>query len=248
MVKGKEIPLEVRREIIDLRMKGKSYREIERVTGVKKSTCYSIVDRLIRTGTCQNAPRSGRRPKFSIRDLRRLEREIAKHSEKPLADIVAASGIDISVRSIQRHRKKSRLRITLRSLRAKPWLDRRMRRQRIKWCRFNRGWNRMDTRNRIWSDETAVKINTFHRTKFWCKIGTKKRLFRPSFPLSNFTLHFWAAITYNERTPLVFVRRRTPEERKHPKDRLGMNADQYINEVPQELRIWAAARMQIHAN
>ena len=107
MVKGTEIPLEVRCEIIDLRMKGKSYREIERVTGVKKSTCYSIVDRLIQTSTCQNAPRSGRYPKFSIRDLRRLEREIVKHSEKPLVDIVAASGIDISVRSIQRYRKKS---------------------------------------------------------------------------------------------------------------------------------------------
>ena len=74
------------------------------------------MDQLIRTGTCKNAPRGGRRPKFSIRDFRRLEREIAKQPKKPLADIVAASGIDISLRSIQRYRKQSRLRITLRSL------------------------------------------------------------------------------------------------------------------------------------
>lgn len=122
MAKGKEIPLEVRREIIDLRLKGKSYREIERITGVRYNTCSRIVDRLIRTGTCKNAPRSGRRPKLSTRDFRRLEREIAKNSEKPLTDVVTASGIDVSVRSIQRYRKKSRLRITLRSLQAKPWL------------------------------------------------------------------------------------------------------------------------------
>ena len=115
-----------------------------------------------------------------------------------------------------------------------------MRRQRIRWCRLNRSWNQIATHNRIWSDETAVKINTFHRMKYWCKIGTTKRLFRPSFSTSNFTLHFWAAITYNGCTSLIFVRRRTPQERTHPKDQLGMNANQYINEVlqPHFLPFW----------
>ena len=114
-----------------------------------------------------------------------------------------------------------------------------MRRSRLGWCRDNSNWNRRTTRKRIWSDETAIKIESFQVQKVWSKPGTKCPI-RPSFPSSRMTLHFWAAITYNNRTPLIFVRRRTPEERKHSKDRLGMNSDQYINEVlqPHLLPFW----------
>ena len=111
---------------------------------------------------------------------------------------------------------------------------------RQQFCYENRNWNRLDARNRIWSDEIAIKIDTFRVRKAWYKIGTKRHRFRLSFPSTKITLHLWAAITYGARTPLVFVHRRTPEERKSPKDRLGMNSTQYIEEVlePHLLPFW----------
>ena len=240
MARSKQIPLEVRQKIVRLRLDGKTFSEIEKETGILHQTCSRIVDRVKKSGSLHDAPRSGRPVKLSPADIRLLEREIAKNPQASLSEIVESSGLNISVCSIYRYRKQLRLYIQLRSLQSKPWLDRKKRRQRLKFCHANRSWNRMDTRNRIWSDETAVQIHTFHQRKVWCKIGSKKQLFRPSFPTTKLTLHFWAAITYNDRTPLIFIRRRTPAERKHPKDRLGMNSDQYIHEVlqPHFLPFW----------
>jgi len=42
---------------------------------------------------------------------------------------------------------------------------------------------------------------------------------------------FWAAIAYGRRTPLIRIRKRKPEERTNPRDRLGTNAVQYATEV-----------------
>ena len=113
MGRAKEIPLDVRRQIIKLRLKGKSYRKIERITGVRNNTCCRIINRVMETSTCKNAPRSGRPLKLSLRDLRALEREITKNPHASLADIVESSGVKIPVRSLQEYLKKSRLYITL---------------------------------------------------------------------------------------------------------------------------------------
>ena len=46
-----------------------------------------------------------------------------------------------------------------------------------------------------------------------------------------FSSQFWAAITHGHHTPLVFIRRRLPSERRHKRDKGGMDAPQYVSEV-----------------
>ena len=237
MAPAKELSDKLRHKILCARLDQKTYGQIERELGVRRETCYKVVKRFKTSGTYTKASGRAGKSKLSQRDLRVLQREFMKNNRAPLADITNASRLNISTATVRQYKKK--LRISLHSLKQKPWLDRKMRRSRLGWCRDNSNWNRRTTRKRIWSDETAIKIESFQVQKVWSKPGTKCPI-RPSFPSSRMTLHFWAAITYNNRTPLIFVRRRTPEERKHSKDRLGMNSDQYINEVlqPHLLPFW----------
>jgi len=51
------------------------------------------------------------------------------------------------------------------------------------------------------------------------------------FTLALFGVSFRAAYTYGSRTPLIFLRRRTPEEYERKNDRGGLNATQYRDEV-----------------
>ena len=147
MPKKNEVPMELRKEIMRLRLEGKSFGQIEVATGVPRSTCFRIVDRFSRRGVLHNAPRSGRPPKLSLRDSRILIREFMKNPHAPMADIVKGSGVNISVTSAYRYKKQ--LGIALRVIPKKPWLNRRMRRQRFKWCYSNWGWNWTDVRKRI---------------------------------------------------------------------------------------------------
>ena len=52
-----------------------------------------------------------------------------------------------------------------------------------------------------------------------------------SFRSNRITIGCWAAITYGSRTPLVGIRQCTPDERTSKRDRLGLNAQQYADEI-----------------
>ena len=58
-----------------------------------------------------------------------------------------------------------------------------------------------------------------------------------SFKSDRVTVNFWAAFTYGFRTPLVGIRKRKPSERTTPRDRLGLNAQQYATEIYDEYLI-----------
>ena len=53
----------------------------------------------------------------------------------------------------------------------------------------------------------------------------------PSFHSNHITIGCWAAITYGRRTSLVRLRQRTPDEGTSKRDRLGLNAQQYADEI-----------------
>ena len=101
MASRKEVPIEVRKKILRLRLEGKTYVAIERATGVRRQTCSKIVNRAKKSGTLQNAPRSGRPLKLSLRDLRVLERVFIKNPYMSATDITRSNGLNIFVCSVQ---------------------------------------------------------------------------------------------------------------------------------------------------
>lgn len=58
-----------------------------------------------------------------------------------------------------------------------------------------------------------------------------ERFLAPSFKSARTSVMFWAAMAYGYHSPLVAIRKRTSAERTSDKDRLGLNAVQYTEEV-----------------
>ena len=65
------------------------------------------------------------------------------------------------------------------------------------------------------------------------KPGTafEERNLAPTFVGQPITIQFFAGFSSQGHTPLVAVRQRTEKERESPKDRLGLNSTQYVNEI-----------------
>ena len=57
------------------------------------------------------------------------------------------------------------------------------------------------------------------------------KLLRPTFQSGRTPILVWAAVAYGFKSQLVWVQRRTEEERRRPKDRLGLDAHQFAEEI-----------------
>ena len=60
------------------------------------------------------------------------------------------------------------------------------------------------------------------------------RFLAPSFKGERTSVMFWDAVGYKTHSELVAVQRRDPKERTHDKDKLGMNSQQYCQEILKE--------------
>jgi hypothetical protein len=57
------------------------------------------------------------------------------------------------------------------------------------------------------------------------------RFLAPTFESGRFSVSFFAAITHGGHTPLIPIRKRSPNERTSGTDKLGMNKEQYTYEI-----------------
>jgi hypothetical protein len=63
------------------------------------------------------------------------------------------------------------------------------------------------------------------------KIAFEDRYLAPTFSSGRISICVRTAITHDYHTPLIFIRKRTPEERTSNRDKLGMNTTQYATEI-----------------
>lgn len=109
-----------------------------------------------------------------------------------------------------------------------------MRRKRLSWCRVRKNWTVEDWRYKVYTDECKVELGQGGgRKHVRRKPGTQyqERYLEPTFRSQRTTAMFWGAYTYGHHHPLVHVRKRTIEEKTTKNDRLGMNAQQYCDEI-----------------
>ena len=220
----------IRHRVLCLRLDQFSYSEIEIKTGLSRSTIFGIIKKFKSTGNYTNATPQRKRI-LDTRLLRRLQRELQKAPRAPLADITNSSRLNISRATIYRGIKK--LGYNSRIARVKPYHTPESRRARLRWCKHRKRWNLMDWRNRVWSDEVVVQIGRNGKVRVWRRKGTayNPQNIIPNYSDSKLSVMFWAAITYNDRTPLIAIRRRGRHERTSTQDRGGLNSQQYISDI-----------------
>ena len=74
----------------------------------------------------------------------------------PLIDITTECRLNIVPSTLNKKLKERGL--PARVPRVKPFLDAKMIQKRIDWCLERKGWSKMDWRNIIWTDETAIEL------------------------------------------------------------------------------------------
>ena len=155
MGRRKETPSAVRSQIVALREKGRTIRAISDILGVSKSTVDYTCKRFNETHSVEDRKRSGRPPKLSRRDVRKLvmdskrnrrscSRELTAELNKKLLKKVVA-------RSVRRILRKAGLRGYV--ARKKPFISAKNRLARLKFAREHINWTSDDWAKVLWTDE-----------------------------------------------------------------------------------------------
>lgn len=229
------------REIALLSDLGLPAEQIARKRGLAPSTVRGVIKRYRIRGSVEDAPRSGRPKKISSKIQQQVESTVLANSHSSLTEItdnLHKMQINISRGTVDTVIKQLGFKLLV--PRKKPYLDAFTKIRRKYWCYRRKNWQKEDWRKAVWLDESRMEFVAYQP-------GRKVRI-RPgeelldgnittSFKSDRVTVNFWAAFTYGFRTPLVRIRKRKPSERTTPRDRLGLNAQQYATEIYDEYLI-----------
>jgi transposase len=211
--------LATRALIIAYKADGKTNQEITGLTGVEKRTINSIYARAIERGFdpavrpmrlenkhIEDAKRSGRPSKQqqAFEKVVNLVRRDRYGREKTCADIagdLSQDGLEISASTVWRVLRKAGYKKTKPT--RKPGLTKKMKDERLAWCKEHEDWTIEDWKNVIWTDETAVVL--LHRRggyRIWRKVDEAfvKSCIRERWKgYSEFM--FWGCFTYDKKGP-----------------------------------------------
>jgi transposase len=89
-------------QIVGALLAGERVSDVAKQYGLQWQTCKAILTRYLQRGTTHNAPRSGRPPKLSDRDKRRLLRLMKKHRRATFTELAKIFSPKVSSRTIRR--------------------------------------------------------------------------------------------------------------------------------------------------
>ncbi len=187
---------------------------------------------LLKNEWLEDAARSGRPPKQNPENVVKVTTKVCKDRygrEKSAADIageLSTEGIDISASTVLRILKKAGYKKTKPT--RKPGLTKKMKEERLKWCKEHEHWTLEDWKRVIWSDETSVIL--LHRRggyRIWRKSNERfvRSCIRERWKgCSEFM--FWGCFTYDKKGPCHCWLPETKKEKEDAEKEIEkLNAD-----------------------
>lgn len=174
--KAAETTLEVRSIVIKLFNQGKTYAQIAEAINRSRTTVFNIVQRYKKFHTVLNKPRTGRPPKLSVREQRKIVRHVQANPLVTASEITAQLkedlGKHVHVRTVRR--VLNRTGYNSRTPRRKPFVSTANQKKRLQFANefITKGTEFWD--NVLWSDESKFNIyRTDGRTRVWRKANTE---------------------------------------------------------------------------
>jgi len=223
----------------------KSTAEISRNTNLSPQLINQIYARAIKRGFepnslplvirdewLQDAPRSGRPTKITPEVTQklvakvRLDRFGREMTCADLAGFLSTGGIDISASTIHKILKKIGFRKTKPT--RKPGLTKKMKKERLEWCRAHENWTLEDWKKVIWTDETAVVLG--YRRGGYRVWRTKDEAFTKSCIRERWKGYsefmFWGSFTYDRKGPYhCWLPEKKDEKKKAEKEIAKLNEE-----------------------
>ena len=227
-----------------------SYQQIAQTTGRSKSQVRNVVKRAKERGYLNvgDTKRSGRPPITTQETRTKVERLIDENWRMPLREIAEKFATENPTEPALSHMTIKRIADTaddpflLLRTRKKPWFRPTSASKRLVFAlshsppnirNMASWWTQV-----IFHDETTYvydprPINDFVRIRQseLIKPILSTKLLRPTYQSGRTPVNVWGAVAYGFKSPLVRVRRRTEEERRRPKDKLGLDAYQFAEEI-----------------
>lgn len=199
--KLEEIPVAVRMKVIEAYKTEKNKAEIGRLLGIPRTTIVSIIKKFEVHGSVENRHRSGRKPKFSVRDEVQLSRIMKSNRRGTLDDITSEinNAKDSTFCSKTVRRKLFKMGYNRRVQKKKMIVRVCNRKKRVSWCRERKNWTVDDHwKNWIFSDECQVVIGDNNRVYVWRKtdeVDNPHLVCAPS--KSKLSVMIWGCICYD---------------------------------------------------
>lgn len=170
--KLEEIPVAVRMKVVEAYKTEKNKAKIGRLFGISRTTIGSIIKKFEVHGSMENRHRSGRKPKFTVRDEVQLSRIVKTNSRGTLDDITSEinNAKDSTFCSKTVRRKLFKMGYNRPVQKKKMVVRVCNRKKRVSWCRERKNWTVDDHwKDWIFSDECQVEIGNNNRVYIWRK-------------------------------------------------------------------------------
>ena len=146
--------------IIGCHLCNKSVREISTMLDVPRSTVNDVVLKWKRQGATTVQKRTGRPPKLSDRDRRKLKTVVRKNRMSSAATLVTefqnSSGTMVCTKTLRR--ELNTMGFHGRAAAHKPHISKVNARRRLEWCKARRQWTLEQWKRVVWSDESRYTI------------------------------------------------------------------------------------------
>ena len=147
----------MRRRIVELHESGESQREISRLLNVSRHGVQGVLKRFSEGFGLKNKPKPSKRKLLCARDERKLLLKSKMNPKMTAKQLRQMCGFEhVSVDTIKRslRRQGQRGYIACR----KPFLTKRLKLQRLKWCKMRIDWQKADWKRVIFSDESKMEL------------------------------------------------------------------------------------------
>jgi len=167
----KQLNADQKLEIIQMRMKEMTCKEIGNHFGVHQSTIYKFFRNYDERKSLTPLPRTGRPPKLSASDVKKIQLCIKRDRRITVDKIQSLCSLQHVHKSTIRRAIRFRTKFKNRLCKKKPFISVKNMRKRILWCKQHQGWSMDDWKHVVWSDESPFTFRCKIRPRAWMTTG-----------------------------------------------------------------------------
>lgn len=186
---------------------GASISEIARELNFSRTAIRNAIQRYEETGSFERKPNPGRPKKFTGRDVRALKHHVLNNRRETLSEIMVNIPVNAGINTFRKELKH--LNLNSRIARKKPFINDKQRLKRLNFAKEHQHWTLEDWRRVIFTDESSFQTSgcsSIVRVRRRPNEVMLPSCLAPTFQSGRSSFSVWGGISYNRRSPLVFLK------------------------------------------